>query len=498
MSVDSSILPTTHSFCQQETKQASKVILRSALQKANAAVQCDSTNDVPGAIHAYKEAIELLDRALNLVEKENDKRRLQEIHNSYSERIRLLTLTNEEEEDEEDWLLRPDFQKASLRKITSTEFRNGEMITPFILQPSKSTPSPLQLQTSLDGQEFDLDRQVETKHVPSLTLPSLKKEEVIQTYRARTSSLPRIPRSSSMSTVETLDEEQEIHHPIRKKTVDRLSMEDIVERKLSAYEQSNTSPSFGYFLKDQTKDKDDLREHQNLTLILALEKSMRQGAYITKRLYIPKSLWQQTNVKIPHADTKVSVCDTLRSDITRLESWTYLDDLRSSLKLLEHVETSVETLKNSLSKKLRKEGPDRSLDNSSQTSNNSNSSFQSNNNTITETGRKASQSFISWGTRLSKSVERMNAFGLSKGEDSYKQYVEALEKLFYQVHTLENWSSYYREGKRKSSSPQYDTIITKLDNICDIINTVVGGFVIRDITILLAKWLKRGSSWVNE
>ena len=79
MSVDSSILPITHSFCQQETKQASKVILRSALQKANAAVQCDSTNDVPGAIHAYKEAIELLDRALNLVEKENDKRRLQEI-----------------------------------------------------------------------------------------------------------------------------------------------------------------------------------------------------------------------------------------------------------------------------------------------------------------------------------------------------------------------------------------------------------------------------------
>lgn len=63
---------------------------------------------------------------------------------------------------------------------------------------------------------------------------------------------------------------------------------------------------------------------------------------------------------------------------------------------------------------------------------------------------------------------------------------------------IENWQSFYREGKRNSSDSQYDAIITKLEVICSVINTVVGGFVIRDMTILLAKWLKRGSSWVNE
>lgn len=66
-----------------DAKHISKLILRSALQKANAAVQCDSTNDVLGAINAYKEAISLLERVLATVEKENDRQRLQSIVSSH-------------------------------------------------------------------------------------------------------------------------------------------------------------------------------------------------------------------------------------------------------------------------------------------------------------------------------------------------------------------------------------------------------------------------------
>ena len=68
--------PTSSSL---DAKQISKLILRSALQKANEAVQFDSTNNVLGAIQAYKEAITLLERVLATVEKENDRSRLQEI-----------------------------------------------------------------------------------------------------------------------------------------------------------------------------------------------------------------------------------------------------------------------------------------------------------------------------------------------------------------------------------------------------------------------------------
>ncbi|CAO3668931.1 unnamed protein product [Rhizopus stolonifer] len=148
MSVESSVLPTVHSFAQQEPKQTSKLILRSALQKANIAVQCDSTNDVMGAVRAYKEAIELLDKVLELVDKENDRKRLQEIHDSYSERIRLLATEideddededDEDEDDEDDWLMNHTLQKATVRKITSFEFKSNESTHLLLCKLQKAT-----------------------------------------------------------------------------------------------------------------------------------------------------------------------------------------------------------------------------------------------------------------------------------------------------------------------------------------------------------------------
>lgn len=52
--------------------------------------------------------------------------------------------------------------------------------------------------------------------------------------------------------------------------------------------------------------------------------------------------------------------------------------------------------------------------------------------------------------------------------------------------------------KRRSRQPQHDVLIMKLVRVCTVINTVIGGFVVSDVTVLLAKWLKRGGSWVNE
>lgn len=63
---------------------------------------------------------------------------------------------------------------------------------------------------------------------------------------------------------------------------------------------------------------------------------------------------------------------------------------------------------------------------------------------------------------------------------------------------IENWLNHYSMEKRKSRQSQHDVLIMKLVKICTVINNVVGGFVVRDITVLLAKWLKRGGTWVNE
>jgi hypothetical protein len=40
--------------------------------------------------------------------------------------------------------------------------------------------------------------------------------------------------------------------------------------------------------------------------------------------------------------------------------------------------------------------------------------------------------------------------------------------------------------------------VAKLIKICAVINDVMGGFIVKDVTLLLAKWLKRGGSWVYE
>lgn len=100
-SSSSSTITTTSN--NNDAKQISKLILRSALQKANAAVQCDSTNDVLGAINAYKEAISLLERVLATVDKENDRRRLQEIVKYFF--IFHIPRTRRRRERERSWLL---------------------------------------------------------------------------------------------------------------------------------------------------------------------------------------------------------------------------------------------------------------------------------------------------------------------------------------------------------------------------------------------------------
>jgi hypothetical protein len=112
-------------------------------------------------------------------------------------------------------------------------------------------------------------------------------------------------------------------------------------------------------------------------------------------------------------DIKVTACESLINDISKLESWTYLDDLVSSTKLLENFESSLDMLQATLSKKLKRESMD-----SSGSSQNGFSSHRDSNapsiNRMDSSGSKKTQSFMSWGTKFTKSVERMNAFSLTK------------------------------------------------------------------------------------
>ncbi|UZJ53987.1 hypothetical protein CBS101457_003307 [Exobasidium rhododendri] len=83
---------------------SSKTVLTIALQKAQNAVLLDSSNNVPDAIMAYRQAVRLLEEVMERVSpnkstgssrkngREEERRRLKVIHDTYADRIRLLSM----------------------------------------------------------------------------------------------------------------------------------------------------------------------------------------------------------------------------------------------------------------------------------------------------------------------------------------------------------------------------------------------------------------------
>ncbi|KAI8992477.1 hypothetical protein BDB01DRAFT_847846 [Pilobolus umbonatus] len=618
--INTAISPTsTPTNSIPDPKQISKIILRSALQKANIAVQCDSKNDVIGAINSYNEAIMLLERVLLTVDKESDRKRLQDIHDSYSERIQLLsTITSKLEidsgpespftpQDDTEWITKPfnnthnnthagnithTHTHTHINKLNSIDthpkipsaqrsrwqdyhhptpspsFRSihHTPISPtpsplLTIHSSKSTPtkkhsdyddkneSPTldqvikpppprfssipQPQSNINipdiksarssmssyvshSSSLDMSEEEEEEMVaeqPVMALPSLKQKEDIppkSIFRTRTSSLPRkalpiMTRSLSMNTIDKSISEFDDYNQETSPTTDYIPMrrnltQPISEQSMDGMDlsQENRLSRSNYINDEQVSPNNvQYNETSHMKLLMALEKSMYEGAHITYKLYIPKNLWLQPNIRLSSMDVKVSACEHLMIDMSKLENWPHMADVLSTIKLIDKVETSVELLQLSLAKKLKREsmmeGNNHQQPSQSTTVNNRDSMSP-----IKTDNSKKAQSFMSWSNKLSKSVERMNAFSLTKTEDQFKHYIDVLQRLFMKIHVLDKWINFYHEERRKMKHPQHDILLFKLTKICDIISTTVGGFVIRDVTILLAKWLKRGGSWVNE
>lgn len=69
-SLDKPYTPTTPSF-STTPRISSRQMLNNALSLANTAVNLDKDNDFPKALHAYKDAMDLLENVMRRVEAEN-------------------------------------------------------------------------------------------------------------------------------------------------------------------------------------------------------------------------------------------------------------------------------------------------------------------------------------------------------------------------------------------------------------------------------------------
>lgn len=128
---------------------SSKNILTIALQKAQNAVQLDSANNVPDAIAAYKQAVRLLEEVMERIaprngkrsrpSREEERRRLRVIHDTYADRIRLLSMIYSPDLDANDETTDTSFSSSQQRTSTKADWldrvRDDSQEDPAILTP---------------------------------------------------------------------------------------------------------------------------------------------------------------------------------------------------------------------------------------------------------------------------------------------------------------------------------------------------------------------------
>ncbi|CAO3660453.1 unnamed protein product [Umbelopsis ramanniana] len=328
------------------------------------------------------------------------------------------------------------------------------------------------------------------------------------------SSSPLLQRTSSVQTFPNMFGRSSNSVLIRKGSIPTRTSSQINRPSVTPSDRAPMSEYFGRQHStngspnqkmNQLVDTNSLPEPVNLPvpgtplhLFKALESSMIQGAYISRRLYVPKKLWQQPNVRLPSIEPKLNAIETLLPHLAKLELWSQLTDLPASMRQIDALAKLLDSLQTSLTKKL---GQLKKTHEYGDFETNSMPRKVERDSVIvglkdsgSSTGSRKQLS--SWGSRLSKSM----TFTSAKSEDMYQHYIDALLKLFQASHVLEAWLAHYKNAKTEStaSEAQCEKMLQKIRKVCESLDTVIGGFVVRDLAILLGKWMKRGSSWVGD
>ncbi|GAA5967864.1 hypothetical protein JCM21900_003818 [Sporobolomyces salmonicolor] len=255
------------------------------------------------------------------------------------------------------------------------------------------------------------------------------------------------------------------------------------------------------------------------------------GAYLSEKLFVPSQIWTtQGGAKLVAIETKVRMLDLLSSGLDSVdkagrmllsaalasssgERWAR-DEAARFGKELESFEGLAEGIQSTLAKKLGnvlipavgggiaggaggKEKEDRGA-------------------TGAPTGRKGSTAgFAAWSAKLGRSLDRVTN-GVSL--DSQATYVETISKVFKQAQCIDHHlalllsvptasSSTYSDATPFPSpdSSAYDLLPTPdkhrlerhLRRASEFFGQVVCRFVMRDVGVLLDKYVKRGGAWLS-
>ncbi|KAL0073240.1 hypothetical protein J3Q64DRAFT_1758410 [Phycomyces blakesleeanus] len=572
--------------------------LEQAIEKANTAVQFDTKGQRKDARKTYKEAIVLLESVLQTVSNE-DKKRLQKIHDSYTERIHFLSTAVTTIRPPSKVVVVPEVVTPSHSVFTSVFARHAPArpkgppaILPAPQKPSASTPLVSERPSkpwrngaaSKNRYSSDVEQALEKAKKESLVISALPPlptsspgQDVMPSIEAnrpniirhKTSTLlrskpaPTPSRSKSVSThtppnpknigpVPTASisiaratstnlalvgsfikshttRTKKITHPpnptitttTKNTTTAPASTTENTAPPHSTLTNTETSPrprsnsnastlsSFPIRTLSRTtststfvinpkivlEDKpnpavflDSVNNtpfNNDVPLMKRLHKSIEYGGYITATIHAPKQLWHQSNVRLPEVSAKVTACKLLVPVLKSMEVRRHVSpvDAYTELSGFEH---TLKHIKYTFAKKLGildHIPPEVTSDDASIPGLNSS---------------RRSQTIVSWGNKISKSVERMKIESSKSSEEQYMAYIDILAQLFSAAQVLDDWKEFYTlEQMAPDKAGLYDHVLEKLQLCTDSFHRIICAFVMRDFSILLNQWLKKSLEWVE-
>ncbi|KAL9595547.1 MAG: hypothetical protein Q9219_006377 [cf. Caloplaca sp. 3 TL-2023] len=255
-----------------------------------------------------------------------------------------------------------------------------------------------------------------------------------------------------------------------------------------------------------------------------------RGAYLSTRLFVPRDIWKVTNVKLKNVDEKVSSCDLLTATLLNLAKVNTFD-ANAVLEEMQNLEQIMDQSQAVLSKKLGSE-----VGVSSATWNTKGSGETASNGDVLG-GRNSSAGskfyLSSWRKKMSKNSSAGSGFsainGSQRAKDGDKEgrvmssvpmtdsqhsrfarrelseveyvgphshYMGALARLCESAQFLDQIARGVEDPGLKHSSPTHVGLELSMRHAAEFFGFYICRFILNDITMMLDKFIKRGSQWV--
>ncbi|KAH9944537.1 uncharacterized protein BXZ73DRAFT_97021 [Epithele typhae] len=238
---------------------------------------------------------------------------------------------------------------------------------------------------------------------------------------------------------------------------------------------------------------DPTRKPYHMMFLLRTTMTSKTGGYITRRLHVPQEVWSQGGAKLTNVPEKIRVVEVLCSALEEVQHWS------AEYFGAGNVSSGMAFGIGSIG---RKEGDlwAAKLEEFTSVCDGVVGQFGKKLGVGEGFATKKSSGVTSWGGRLTRQLDKITN---GKNLDSPALYVQGLSRLFMVAQILDEHT---KAASPQSTAPLYaafppdcrNAIENKLRHASEFFAKVVLTFVIRDMALLLDKYVKKCEKWLAE